>query len=203
VFSRIGASDDLARGQSTFMVEMSETANILNNATSRSLVLLDEIGRGTSTYDGIAIAWAVAEFLLTTAKRQAKTLFATHYWELTRLEAEYPHASNYQTAVEEIPSGIVFLRKIIPGGTDKSYGIHVAKLAGLPAKAIRRAEEMLHQLESKSSRKKSIPDNQLSLFTSLPSPEDPWSELKSLDLNQTTPLQALQKLMQWQQGSRS
>ena len=203
VFSRIGASDDLARGQSTFMVEMSETANILNNATSRSLVLLDEIGRGTSTYDGIAIAWAVAEFLLTTSKRQAKTLFATHYWELTRLEAEYPHASNYQTAVEEIPSGIVFLRKIIPGGTDKSYGIHVAKLAGLPAKAIRRAEEMLHQLESKSSRKKSIPDNQLSLFTSLPSPEDPWSELKSLDLNQTTPLQALQKLMQWQQGSRS
>ncbi len=157
IFSRIGASDDLARGQSTFMVEMSETANILNHATSRSLVLLDEIGRGTSTYDGISIAWAVAEYLLTTHKKQAKTLFATHYWELTKLENEFPHAANFQTAVQEISSGIVFLRKIIRGGTDKSYGIHVAKLAGLPSKVIQRAEEMLKELEKKS-------DSQLSLF---------------------------------------
>jgi DNA mismatch repair protein MutS len=164
IFSRIGASDDLARGQSTFMVEMTETANILNHATSRSLVLLDEIGRGTSTYDGIAIAWAVAEYLLTTPKKKAKTLFATHYWELTRLAEEFPHAANFQTAVQEIPSGIVFLRKIIAGGTDKSYGIHVAKLAGLPSKAIQRAEEMLARLEAKAPRKKRILDEQLPLF---------------------------------------
>lgn len=199
VFSRIGASDDLARGQSTFMVEMSETANILNNATSRSLVLLDEIGRGTSTYDGISIAWSVAEFLLTTSNRQAKTLFATHYWELTRLEVEYPHAMNYQTAIQEIPAGIVFLRKIIPGGTDKSYGIHVAKLAGLPAKVIRRAEEMLLQLEAKAPRKKIKLDEQLPLFTLPPASENPAIvELKALDLNSMTPMQALQKLMEWQ-----
>lgn len=199
VFSRIGASDDLAKGQSTFMVEMSETANILNNATSRSLVLLDEIGRGTSTYDGISIAWAVAEFLLTTARRQAKTLFATHYWELTRLEEEYPHAMNFQTAVQEIAGGIVFIRKIIRGGTDKSYGIHVAKLAGLPSKAIRRAEEMLLQLETKSKSKKAPKEEQLSLFAPPTVMEHPLiDELKSLDINQLTPLQALQKLSQWQ-----
>jgi len=203
VFSRIGASDDLARGQSTFMVEMSETANILNNATFRSLVLLDEIGRGTSTYDGISIAWAVAEFLLSTHRKQAKTLFATHYWELTRLEVEYPHAMNFQTAVQEIPSGIVFLRKIIQGGTDKSYGIHVAKLAGLPPKAIRRAEEMLLQLESKSKAKKAPRDEQLSLFAPVTAPEHPLlAELRDLDLNKLTPLEALQKLSQWQLSLR-
>lgn len=164
IFSRIGASDDLARGQSTFMVEMTETANILNNATSRSLVLLDEVGRGTSTYDGISIAWAVAEYLLTTLKKQAKTLFATHYWELTRLADLFPNAANFQTAVYEAPDGIVFLRKIVSGGTDKSYGIHVAKLAGLPAKAIQRAEEMLRKLEARAPRKKQILDEQLPLF---------------------------------------
>ncbi|MEN9654148.1 MAG: hypothetical protein RL235_260 [Chlamydiota bacterium] len=153
VFSRIGASDDLARGQSTFMVEMSETAHILHNATSRSLVLLDEIGRGTSTYDGIAIAWAVAEYLLTSEGQKAKTLFATHYWELTGLEDRFPWAKNYQTAVQEIASGIVFLRQIVRGGTDKSYGIHVAKLAGLPSKALDRAEAILRQLEQRPRRK--------------------------------------------------
>jgi DNA mismatch repair protein MutS len=164
VFSRIGASDDLARGQSTFMVEMTDTANILKNATSRSLVLLDEIGRGTSTYDGIAIAWAVAEYLLTTPKAKAKTLFATHYWELTKICDTFPHAMNFQTAVQEVPSGIVFLRKIIQGGTDKSYGIHVAKLAGLPQKAIKRAEEMLKELETKQNKPKSKKEEQLYLF---------------------------------------
>ena len=193
IFSRIGASDDLARGQSTFMVEMSETANILNNATSRSLVLLDEIGRGTSTYDGISIAWAVAEYLLTASNKQAKTLFATHYWELTRLETEFPRAVNFQTAVQEIPSGIVFLRKIIRGGTDKSYGIHVAKLAGIPYKAIKRAEEMLLQLENQSPRKKPKLDEQLPLFA--PPQEHPiLDELRSLDPNNLTPLQAHRKL---------
>lgn len=157
VFSRIGASDDLARGQSTFMVEMAETANILNNATSKSLVLLDEIGRGTSTYDGISIAWAVAEYLLTTTKSMAKTLFATHYWELTKLTEEYPHAVNFQTSIKETPTGIVFLHKIAKGAADKSYGIHVAKLAGLPPKAIKRAEERLKELEKK-------PNAQMALF---------------------------------------
>lgn len=199
VFSRIGASDDLARGQSTFMVEMSETANILNNATSRSLVLLDEIGRGTSTYDGISIAWAVAEYLLTTANKQAKTLFATHYWELTRLETEFPHAQNYQIAVQEAPSGIVFLRKIIRGGTDKSYGIHVAKLAGLPFKAIKRAEEMLLQLETKAPRKKGKSDEQLPLFAAPAPQEHPALDLlRKLDPNHLSPLQALTQLMELQ-----
>lgn len=152
VFSRIGASDDLSRGQSTFMVEMSETAHILQNATSRSLILLDEIGRGTSTYDGIAIAWAVAEYLLTEPRRQAKTLFATHYSELMQLSSLFPHVKNVQTAIEETPSGIVFLRKIIPGGTDKSYGIHVARLAGLPNKVLKRAEKRLSELEQSKKR---------------------------------------------------
>lgn len=153
VFSRIGASDDLARGQSTFMVEMTETANILNNATSRSLVILDEIGRGTSTYDGISIAWAVAEHLLLTEGRTAKTLFATHYWELTKLEGKIPGAVNYNVAVHESPDHIVFLRKIVRGGTDKSYGIHVARLAGLPGSVLLRAKELLIHLEENANRK--------------------------------------------------
>jgi DNA mismatch repair protein MutS len=196
VFSRIGASDDIARGQSTFMVEMTETANILHNATSRSLVILDEIGRGTSTYDGISIAWAVAEYLLTTPQKKAKTLFATHYWELTRLEKEIPGAINYQVAVQETSQGIVFMRKIVPGGTDKSYGIHVAKLAGLPPKALKRAQDMLEQLEAKNPKTSSLkkPEEQLSLF-GLASPDHPaLSALKTLDVNQLTPLAALQKL---------
>lgn len=196
VFSRIGASDDLARGQSTFMVEMSETANILKNATSRSLVLLDEIGRGTSTYDGISIAWAVAEYLLTTQKKQAKTLFATHYWELTKLSVAFSHAVNFQTAVQEIPSGIVFLRKIIRGGTDKSYGIHVAKLAGIPNRAIKRAEEMLKELETKQAKEKVKSEEQLSLFAPVLPPF--IKELKDLDLDEITPLQALEKIIAWQ-----
>ena len=153
VFTRIGASDDLSRGQSTFMVEMTETANILNNATSRSLVILDEIGRGTSTYDGISIAWSVAEYLLITEGRQAKTLFATHYWELTKLEERVPGAVNYSVAVHEAEELIVFLRKIVRGSTDKSYGIHVARLAGLPVPVIARAKEILVHLEENSNQK--------------------------------------------------
>lgn len=153
VFTRIGASDDLSRGQSTFMVEMTETANILNNATSKSLVILDEIGRGTSTYDGISIAWSVAEYLLTTENRQAKTLFATHYFELTKLEEKIKGAVNYNVAVNECEDQIVFLHKIIKGGTDKSYGIHVARLAGLPSSSIQRAKEILEHLEENANRK--------------------------------------------------
>lgn len=153
VFSRIGASDDLSRGQSTFMVEMTETANILNNSTDRSLVILDEIGRGTSTYDGISIAWSVAEYLLTTENKMAKTLFATHYWELTKLEEKVPGAVNYSVAVHESEDSIIFLRKIIRGGTDKSYGIHVGRLAGLPPTVIARAKEILVHLEENANRK--------------------------------------------------
>ena len=197
LFSRIGASDDLARGQSTFMVEMSETANILHNATSRSLIILDEIGRGTSTYDGISIAWAVAEFLLTTPGQKAKTLFATHYWELTHLEKEHKSAVNMHVAVQETSNGIVFLRKIIPGGTDRSYGIHVAKLAGMPFAVIKRSEEMLSKLEEvRHDKEPALPskkrktDNQLPLF------ESPIiQKLRQIDTDQLTPMQALQILI--------
>jgi DNA mismatch repair protein MutS len=164
LFTRIGASDDLSRGQSTFMVEMSETANILNNATSRSLVILDEIGRGTSTYDGIAIAWSVADYLLTEKGKRAKTLFATHYFELTKLEEEIPGAVNYNVAVHESEKGIVFLRKIVKGGTDKSYGIHVAKLAGLPAPVIKKAQTMLEKLHDAAAEPLQQKDKQLALF---------------------------------------
>lgn len=153
IFTRIGASDDLSRGQSTFMVEMTETANILHNATSNSLVILDEIGRGTSTYDGISIAWAVAEHLLITEGKMAKTLFATHYWELTKLEEKIPGAVNYNVAVHEAEDHITFLRKIVKGGTDRSYGIHVGRLAGLPLEVISRAKEILNHLEENSNRK--------------------------------------------------
>ena len=153
VFTRIGASGDLSRGQSTFMVEMTETANILNNATPRSLVILDEIGRGTSTYDGISIAWSVAEYLLMAEGRQAKTLFATHYWELTKLEERVPGAVNYHVAVHEAEDLIVFLRKIVRGSTDKSYGIHVGRLAGLPLSVIARAKEILVHLEENANQK--------------------------------------------------
>lgn len=154
VFSRIGASDDISRGQSTFMVEMTETAAILHQATDRSLIILDEIGRGTSTYDGISLAWSIAEYLLTTPGKTAKTLFATHYWELTKLEEKVPGAVNFHVAVHESAGQIVFLRKIMRGGTDKSYGIHVAKLAGLPSSVLARAEEILHHLEVTSNQKK-------------------------------------------------
>ncbi len=190
VFSRIGASDDLSRGQSTFMVEMTETANILNHAGPRSLVILDEIGRGTSTYDGISIAWAVAEHLLSTA---SKTLFATHYWELTQMEGKIAGAVNYNVAVHESEKGIVFLHKILKGGTDKSYGIHVARLAGLPASVIRRAQELLLSLEKNAKPTHKKPkEAQLDLFSSSPLLEN----LKDINPDQLTPLQALSKLVE-------
>lgn len=204
VFTRIGASDDLSRGQSTFMVEMSETANILNNATDRSLVILDEIGRGTSTYDGISIAWAVAEYLLTTKERRAKTLFATHYWELTELEKQIAGAVNYNIAVRESQDRILFLRKIVRGVADKSYGIHVGALAGLPSSVLQRARQILTQLEKKASsegttqRRASIPktdEKQLLLFEPLSKKDKGILDaLRCLDLDNLTPLQAQAKL---------
>ena len=145
IFTRIGATDDLARGQSTFLVEMNETANILNNATTRSLVVLDEIGRGTSTFDGLSIAWAVAEHLHNVVG--AKTLFATHYHELTELAVTLPRVKNYNVVVREWHDKVIFLHKILPGGTDKSYGIQVARLAGLPKEVVARAKEVLANLE--------------------------------------------------------
>ncbi|HZQ47427.1 MAG TPA: DNA mismatch repair protein MutS, partial [Verrucomicrobiae bacterium] len=145
IFTRIGASDDLARGQSTFMVEMSETANILNNATARSLIILDEIGRGTSTFDGLSLAWSIVEHLHNQVG--AKTLFATHYHELTELAGRLPRLKNFNVAVREWNDQIVFLRKIVEGGTDKSYGIQVARLAGVPKAVLERAKEILHNLE--------------------------------------------------------
>lgn len=206
VFSRIGASDDLSRGQSTFMVEMAETANILHHATSRSLVILDEIGRGTSTYDGISIAWAVAEYLLTTPRRLAKTLFATHYWELTELEKKIPGVMNYHVAVHESNTEITFLRKIVKGSTDKSYGIHVGKLAGLPSSVLKRAEEMLIQLEQNRKRPatKSVQknDSQLTFLITAPSKEQEITtrllkELQAVDPNHMTPIEALKMLITW------
>ena len=145
IFTRVGANDDLSRGQSTFMVEMNETANIVNNATERSLVILDEIGRGTSTFDGLSIAWSVAEFLHD--KIKARTFFATHYHELTKLAAERSGVCNFNVAVREWNDQIIFLRKIVPGGADKSYGIQVARLAGLPKEILDRAKEILAHLE--------------------------------------------------------
>ncbi|MFQ3628132.1 MAG: DNA mismatch repair protein MutS, partial [Cyanobacteriota bacterium] len=148
IFTRVGAVDDLATGQSTFMVEMNETANILNHATPRSLVLLDEIGRGTATFDGLSIAWAVAEHLATEIR--ARTIFATHYHELNELASLLPNVANYQVVVKELPDQIIFLHQVRPGGADKSYGIEAGRLAGLPASVIDRARQVMSQIERHS-----------------------------------------------------
>jgi len=144
IFTRIGASDDLSAGQSTFMAEMQETASILHNATERSLIILDEIGRGTSTFDGVSLAWSVAEHIHTTIK--AKTLFATHYHVLNKLAENLPRIKNYNVAAKEIEGEVVLLHKLVPGGTDQSFGIHVAKLAGLPKEVVERAQELQEAL---------------------------------------------------------
>ncbi len=212
IFTRVGASDNLASGESTFLVEMNETANILNNATPRSLILLDEIGRGTSTFDGLSIAWAVAEYIYREPRLRCKTLFATHYHELTELALLYPRIKNYNVAVEEWKDQVIFLRKIVPGGSDNSYGIYVAQMAGLPAPLIARAKEILTNLEanelSPTTRKprlalrrsgRTYDANQLSLFDEPKTVESESSkkvkkELEKVDINNLTPLQALQKL---------
>lgn len=196
IFTRIGASDYLFKGQSTFMVEMIETANILNNATDKSLILLDEIGRGTSTFDGISIAWAVAEYILKEIK--ARTLFATHYNELTELSLYLDGIRNFNASVKEWGEEIIFLRKIVPGAADRSYGIHVARLAGLPESVIKRAEEVLADLEKKDINKRvhfptdSIRSRQMDLFSFLHDPIR--SELLNLDLSKLTPKMAMAKL---------
>jgi DNA mismatch repair protein MutS len=199
VFTRIGASDNLARGRSTFMVEMTETAAILHTATPRSLILLDEVGRGTATYDGLAIAWAAVEYIH--ARMRAKTLFATHYFELTELAERLSGVKNYHVSVKETAGGIVFLRKVELGAADRSYGIEVAKLAGLPNEVIERAREVLAEHESAEQRvteqlasdeSRPRPPAQLTIFTALSQPV--LEKLRELDLNRLTPLEALNLL---------
>ncbi len=216
IFTRVGASDDLASGQSTFMVEMTEVANILRNATSSSLLVLDEIGRGTSTFDGLSIAWAVVEHISNPKLLGAKTLFATHYHELTELEGKLNNVNNYCIAVKEKGEDIVFLRKIVPGGADKSYGIQVAKLAGVPETVIDRAKVIAEELcahditeltanikvESGNSKKKQkkldeVDLTQMSLFDTVKD-DDIIHELQELDLGNLTPIDALNKLYQLQ-----
>ena len=195
IFTRIGAQEDLAAGQSTFMVEMTEAANILNNATPRSFIILDEIGRGTSTYDGLSIAWAVAEFIHNHPELGAKTLFATHYHELVDLADILPRVKNFNVAVAEEGDKVIFLHKIIPGGTDRSYGIHVAQLAGLPKSVIVRAQEVLAELESHASKKGKVPRRKASLQIPLfPKDSRLADEISRLDIDSMSPLEAITKL---------
>jgi DNA mismatch repair protein MutS len=206
IFTRIGALDNLSSGQSTFLVEMQETANILNNSTSKSLVILDEIGRGTSTFDGLSIAWAVAEYLHDLRQHGVKSLFATHYHELTELAQTKPKVKNYNVAVKEWNDEIIFLRKLVPGGTNRSYGIQVARLAGVPGTVIERAKKILFDIENNKSisdcphifadketlSKKS--QHQLDLFRK---PDHVLIDrLKKIDISKMTPLEALNYLNQ-------
>jgi len=198
IFTRIGAQDEIHAGQSTFMVEMVQTANILHHATPRSLLVLDEIGRGTSTYDGVSIAWAVIEYLHNHPQLRSKTLFATHYHELTQMADLLPGVRNYNVAVSEADGKVVFLHKIVPGGADRSYGIHVGQLAGLPRPVVQRASEILKSLEASSGKAVKINPNaarQLALF---PETNPLLDELKSLDVNALSPIEALNKLFEWQ-----
>ena len=201
IFTRVGASDDLGMGQSTFMVEMMEVANILKEATSNSLVILDEIGRGTSTYDGLSIAWAVAEYIADKEKCGAKTLFATHYHELTDLENKLDGVKNYSIAVKEKGEDIIFLRKIVKGGTDESYGVHVAKLAGVPQVVTKRANEILKSIEKKNvlnnkkleKQDKNVADGQLTMYNYKLA--ELAHELDKVDVNELTPIEALNTLV--------
>jgi DNA mismatch repair protein MutS len=211
IFARVGASDNIARGHSTFMVEMQETANILHTATSRSLIVLDEIGRGTATFDGLSIAWAVAEHLATSAKVRPKTLFATHYHELTDLADATPGVVNYHVAAREWKDDIIFLRKIVPGRSDRSYGIQVARLAGLPASVINRAREILAALERDEltrggrpsvSGTPGEPQRQLGLFQVQPSDDRLRERLAAVDIDRLTPLDALTTLAQLKQEAQ-
>lgn len=206
IFTRVGASDNISSGESTFMVEMNETASILNNISERSLILLDEIGRGTSTYDGISIAWSIAEYLHENPKAQCKTLFATHYHELNEMAKRFPRIHNYNVSVKELGSQVLFLRKLVPGGSAHSFGIHVAKLAGMPNAVVKRAESVLKDLETShanvGSKSKSKPDTstiqqdvQLSFFAlNDPVLQQIHDELVQTDINSLTPVEALLKL---------
>jgi DNA mismatch repair protein MutS len=198
IFTRIGAQDEIHAGQSTFMVEMIEAANILHHATSRSLLILDEIGRGTSTYDGLSIAWGIIEYIHNHPHLRAKTLFATHYHELTQLADLLPGVRNYNVAVTEADGKVVFLHKIVAGGADKSYGIHVAQLAGLPAPVIQRANEIMLELEKTSGRAVNINPHVAQQAALFPETSPLLDELSSVDVNSLSPIEALNKLFEWQ-----
>jgi DNA mismatch repair protein MutS len=201
IFTRVGASDNLSGGESTFMVEMNETASIINNISQRSLILLDEIGRGTSTYDGISIAWSIAEFLHS-SPAAPKTLFATHYHELNELENKFPRIKNFHVTNKEVGNKIIFLRKLAPGGSKHSFGIHVAKMAGMPPQLIERANQILKQLEAKHEesdnagiKKIAAPQLQLSIFDAHSQTFEAIRELlENFDINRLTPVEALMKL---------
>jgi len=197
IFTRIGAQDEIHSGQSTFMVEMVEVANILNHATNRSLLILDEVGRGTSTYDGVSIAWAVVEYLHNHPKLRSKTLFATHYHELTQLSELLPGVRNFNVAASEVDNKVVFLHKIVPGGADRSYGIHVGQIAGLPPSVVKRAQEILSQLEASSGSAVNLNKDagkQIQLF---PETNPLVDEIDNIDINTMNPMDALNKLYEW------
>ncbi len=206
IFTRVGASDNISGGESTFMVEMNEAASILNNMSQRSLILFDELGRGTSTYDGISIAWAIVEYILTHGSLHPKTLFATHYHELNDMEASYPRVANYNVSVSEIEGKVVFLRKLARGGSEHSFGIHVAKLAGMPSTILKRADQVLKQLEDNArggdgkgvrpTVQPQVTDGIQMSFFQLDDPvlEQVRDEIIGVDINNLTPLQALTKL---------
>jgi DNA mismatch repair protein MutS len=218
IFTRVGASDNISQGESTFMVEMLESASILNNISDRSIVLLDEIGRGTSTYDGISIAWAMVEYLHNHPTARARTLFATHYHELNEMEKLYPRVKNYHVTVKEVNNTIVFLRKLEPGGTEHSFGIHVARMAGMPPSVVSRAEEILQNLVRVYGNNEIVPGHtpkqrtrkgvslrdaaestQGSLQLSMFQLDDPVlvqirDQIRDIDINSLTPLEALNKL---------
>ena len=206
IFTRVGASDNISLGESTFMVEMTEASNILNNATPRSLVLFDELGRGTSTYDGISIAWAIVEYLHETPRARARTLFATHYHELNEMEKNFNRIKNYNVSVKEVDGKVIFLRKLERGGSEHSFGIHVAEIAGMPRSIVKRAKVILKQLEDESvgvgkagKPMSEIADSREGMQLSFFQLDDPVlmqvrDEILGLDINNLTPVDALNKL---------
>jgi len=202
VFTRVGASDNLSKGESTFMVEMTETASILNNLSNRSLILMDEIGRGTSTYDGVSIAWSIVEYLHNHKDYKAKTLFATHYHELNQLAEDLVRVKNFNVSVKEVGDKIIFMRKLKAGGSEHSFGIHVAQLAGMPNKIVLRANEIFHFLEKEKHKNqpekkfealpKATP--QMTLFEADPRTKELQNMLDKIDINTISPVEALLKL---------
>ena len=205
IFTRVGASDNISLGESTFMVEMNETASILNNLSPRSLILLDEIGRGTSTYDGISIAWAMVEYIHENPRARAKTLFATHYHELNEMEKSFVRVKNYNVSVKELPDKVIFLRKLQRGGSEHSFGIHVARMAGMPKSVVARANEVLAELEMGNNKKvpakpvSGIAEKREGFQLSFFQLEDPVlkgirDEIANTDINNLTPVEALNKL---------
>ena len=206
IFTRVGASDNISVGESTFMVEMNEASDILNNVSSRSLVLFDELGRGTSTYDGISIAWAIVEYIHEHSKAKARTLFATHYHELNEMEKSFKRIKNYNVSVKEVDNKVIFLRKLERGGSEHSFGIHVAKMAGMPKSIVKRANEILKQLESDNRQQgisgkplAEVSENRGGMQLSFFQLDDPVlcqirDEILNLDVNNLTPIEALNKL---------